>query len=60
MAGYTAELQDLEMAMMDWFWFQAGWGFWGNSWVSGGAGEGHNVSDRVTGHDMEPGHLKNH
>jgi hypothetical protein len=35
MAGYTAELQDLEMAMVDWFWFQAGWGFWGNSWVSG-------------------------
>ncbi|KAI5854338.1 kinase-like domain-containing protein [Tricharina praecox] len=36
MGKYTAEImmKDLDMAMVDWFRFQAGWGFWGNSWVS--------------------------
>ena len=35
MGRYSAEtmMQDVEMAMVDWFRFQAGWGFWGNSWV---------------------------
>ncbi|TGZ77472.1 hypothetical protein EX30DRAFT_344116 [Ascodesmis nigricans] len=33
---YTREvmMSQLEIAMVDWFRFMAGWGFWGNGWVS--------------------------
>ena len=35
MGRHSAEtmIQDVEMAMADWFLFQAVWGFWGNRWV---------------------------
>lgn len=36
LGGYTREVMEkqLEVAMVDWYRFQAGWGFWGNGWVS--------------------------
>jgi hypothetical protein len=36
MGGYTKEgmMQDLDMAKVDWYRFQAGWGFWSNGFAS--------------------------